>query len=166
MEFINSFLPTIESFGIWGYWIVLLISLVESLPFIGLVIPGTIFVGFFGFMSARGYLDIGDLIWFAAIGAILSDGISYYLGTKGIKFFRNENKILKLSHLEKGESFFKKHGNKSIFLARFISPLRPIVPFIAGLSKMDKDIFLFWNIMSGVLWSITFILLGYFSATL
>ncbi len=162
MDFINSFLPTIQHFGIFGYWVVLFISLAESLPFIGLIIPGTILVGLFGFFSAQGYLDIGDLIWFAAIGAVLGDGISYYLGTKGTKLFRQENKILKLSHLESGEQFFKKHGNKSIFLGRFISPLRPIIPFVAGLFRMDKKVFLFWNIISGILWAISSLFLGYF----
>ncbi|MBI4837178.1 MAG: LssY C-terminal domain-containing protein [Candidatus Portnoybacteria bacterium] len=162
MDFLNSIFPTFQHLGMLGYWIVLLISLAEALPFIGLIIPGTILVGLFGFFSARGYLDIGDLIWFSAIGAILGDSISYYLGTRGTKLFRQENKILKLSHLESGEQFFKKHGNKSIFLGRFISPLRPIIPFVAGLFRMDKKVFLFWNIISGILWAISFLLLGYF----
>lgn len=162
MEFFNSFLPTIQHFGMFGYWIVLLISLAEVLPFIGLFIPSATVVGLFGFLSAQGYFDIVDLIWFSAIGAVLGDGISYYLGTKGTKFFRQENKIFKLSHLEKGERFFRKHGSKSIFLSRFISPVRPMIPFIAGLSRMNKKVFMFWNIVSGVLWAASFLLLGYF----
>lgn len=162
MEFFTSLLPRIQHLGALGYWIVLLISLTESLPFIGLIIPGAILVVLFGFFSAQGYLDIGDLIWFSAIGAILGDSISYYLGTRGTKLFRQENKILKLSHLEGGEQFFKKHGNKSIFLGRFIGPLRPVIPFVAGLFRMDKKVFLFWNVISGILWAISFLLLGYF----
>lgn len=162
MNFIHSFLPTIESLGIFGYWVLLLTSLAESLPFVGLIVPGTIFLGFFGFLSSQGYLDIGDLIWFAAIGAILGDGVSYYLGTKGVRFFGNKNTILKKSYLNKGEDFFKKYGNKSVFFGRFIGPLRPLVPFIAGLSRMDKKIFLFWDVISAILWSTSFLFLGYF----
>jgi len=162
MDFLNYFLPKIEHIGIFGYWIVLFASLGEALPFVGLIIPGAILVGLFGFFSAQGYFDIRGLIWFSAIGAILGDSISYYFGTKGTKFFRQENKILRLSHLEKGKQFFKKHGEKSIFLGRFISPLRPIIPFVAGLFQMDKKVFLFWNIISGILWAISFLLLGYF----
>ncbi len=162
MELINSFLPAIKTFGDWGYWIVLLISLAEALPFIGLILPGSILVAFFGLLSAQGYLNIVNLIWFGAAGAILGDGIGYYLGTKGVGFFSHENKILKLSHLEKAEEFFQKHGNKSVLLGRFIGLLRPIVPFVAGLSKMDKKTFLFWNVIGGILWSATFLLMGYF----
>ena len=74
MDLINSLLPKIEHFGVAGYWILLLISLTEAIPFIGLIIPGTVAVVFFGFLSAHGYLEIGDLFWFSAIGAILGDG--------------------------------------------------------------------------------------------
>jgi undecaprenyl-diphosphatase len=162
MDFLNSFLPTFQHFGIWGYWVVALVSLLESLAFIGVVVPGAIIVVLAGFFSAQGYLDLGDLIWFAAIGAILGDSLSYYLGTRGTKFFRAENKLLKLSHLEKGEQFFKKYGDKSIFLGRFIGPIRPIVPFVAGLSKMNKWSFLLWNVTSAFLWATTHLLLGYF----
>ncbi|MBI1960848.1 MAG: DedA family protein [Candidatus Liptonbacteria bacterium] len=134
----------------------------EALPLVGLVIPGTVVVVFFGFLSAQGYLEIGDLIWFSTIGAVLGDGIGYYLGGKGTRFFHDENKFLKTSHLVWGEAFFKKHGNKSVLLGRFVGPLRPIIPFVAGLFRMDMKTFLFWNVASGFLWSITFLLLGYF----
>ena len=162
MNFLTNILPSLSHLGVWGYWLVLLFSLLESLVFVGVIVPGSIVVVFAGFLSSQGYLDIGDLIWFATIGAILGDGISYYLGTKGTGFFRNENRFLKASHLEHGEQFFRKHGSKSIFLGRFVAPLRPIVPFIAGISGMKKGKFLFWNIISAFLWSASHLLLGYF----
>src|SRR3989344_1174694 len=153
MEFLNSFLPTFQHLGIWGYWVVALVSLLESLAFVGVVVPGAIVIVLAGFFSAQGYLDLGDLIWFAAIGAILGDTISYYLGSRGKYLFRPESRFFKLSHLERGKQFFKRHGGKRLFLRRFIGPLRPIVPFIAGLSRMRMRTFLIWNIASGILWA-------------
>ncbi|MHB1769545.1 MAG: LssY C-terminal domain-containing protein [Minisyncoccota bacterium] len=162
MNFINHILPALSHLGIWGYWLVLLVSFAESVVLVGEVIPGSTLLIFIGFLSAQGVLDIGDLIWFAAIGAVLGDSLSYYLGTKGTNFFRNENKFLKTTHLERGQRFFKKHGDKSIFLGRFIGFLRPIVPFIAGLSEMSPKRFLFWNIVSAFSWAASHLLLGYF----
>ncbi len=162
MEFLTSLLPAIEHLGLIGYWLVLLVSFAESLAFVGEFVPGGILVILAGFLSAQGYLDLGDLIWFAAIGAILGDSLSYWLGSKGTRFFRNENRFLKLSHIEKGEQFFKKHGEKSILLGRFIGPMRPIVPFVAGLVRMRQRTFLIWNIVSGFLWAAGYLLLGYF----
>jgi len=160
-QFITSILPAIQSLGVFGYWVVLLFALLESLAFVGIVVPGAVVVVFAGVLSAQGYLDLGDLIWFAAIGAILGDTISYYLGYRGKYLFRPESRFFKLSHLERGEQFFKRHGGKSIFLGRFIGPLRPIVPFIAGLSRMRMRTFLIWNIASGILWAAAHVLIGY-----
>lgn len=162
MEFLSSFLSNIQHLGTWGYWLVLLVSLLESLVFVGVVMPGATLVVFAGFLSSQGYLDIGDLILFASIGAILGDGISYYLGTKGTRFFHNENKLLKADHLERGKQFFHNHGSKSIFLARFVGLLRAIVPFVAGISGMKRGTFLFWNVISAFLWSASHLLVGYF----
>lgn len=149
-------------FGILGYWVVFLFALFESLVFVGILVPGATIIIFAGFLSSEGYLHISDLIWFATMGAVVGDGISYYLGTKGTRFFHNENKFLKADHIDRGKRFFHRHGSKSIFLARFLGPLRAVVPFIAGLSKMSTGKFLFWNIVSAILWSTSHVLLGYF----
>ncbi|MFH1822539.1 MAG: LssY C-terminal domain-containing protein [Patescibacteria group bacterium] len=161
-DFIINLLPKLEHIGLWGYWIVLFASLFESFAFVGVFFPGTLIVVFAGFLSARGNFDIGDLIWFAAIGAVLGDSLSFYLGSKGIHFFKKENKLFSLKNLEKGEKFFKKHGDKSVFLGRFIGFFRAMIPFIAGLSRMNKKVFYFWNILSAFLWAISYLLLGYF----
>lgn len=162
MEYLAFILPAVEGLGIWSYWLILLISLFESFAFVGSFIPGSTTVVVSGFLAAQGYLDWGDLIIFSSIGAILGDIFSYWLGTKGLNYFKDENKYLKRAHLERGEAFFKKHGNKSVFLGRFIAPIRSIVPFVAGLSKMDKKAFLFWNILSGIIWAAAHVLVGYF----
>ncbi|MBI4085341.1 MAG: DedA family protein [Candidatus Liptonbacteria bacterium] len=162
MDFINLLAPRLEDIGRMGYWLVLLISFAESIAFIGTVLPGTTLVVFSGLLAARGHFSLSGLILFAAAGAVLGDALSYFLGTKGVNFFKNENKLLKLSHLERGEEFFRKHGPKSVFLGRFIGFIRPIIPFVAGLSKMNKWTFLFWNISSAILWAIFYVLIGYF----
>ncbi len=163
MDFFNSLLPTIEHFRFLGYWIVLLILLIDSTAFIGLISPGTLLVIGIGFLSSQGFLDIGDVIWFAAVGAIVGDMISYYMGIHtGGTFFKDKNKIFKAKYLKVGQSFFDRHGSKAIFLDRFIGPVRPIATFIAGISKMNKKIFIFWSILSSFSWVTTFLFIGYF----
>jgi len=162
MDFLHSIFPNIQHLGLWGYWIVFLVAFLESLVLVGSILPGSTLIIFAGFLSAHGYLDIGDLIWFAAIGAILGDGLSFYLGSQSTRFFHLENKVLKLKHLQRGQVFFQKHGNKSILLARFIGPIRSIVPFIAGLFKMKKGPYLFWNVTSALLWAPAYLFLGFF----
>jgi membrane protein DedA with SNARE-associated domain len=152
----------IQQLGVWGYAIIFLIAMLESLVVFGIFIPGTVFMLFAGLLSSQGYMNIGILILITTIGSILGDSLGYNLGIHGNKFFKDENYFLKISYLEWGEKFFQEHGGKSVFLARFVGPLRPIVPFIAGLSKMPQPQFLFWNITSAFLWSVLYLLAGYF----
>ncbi len=159
---VDSFLPALASLGLLGYGLVFVISIAEAMPFVGALIPGSILVMLSGFFAAQGYLDLGSLFWWTVAGSIIGDSIGYYLGTKGNRVFRAQNKFFKLSHLEKGKRFFQKHGKKSIFFGRFLGPIRPIIPFVAGLAKMESRSFYFWNIVSAFPWAASFLLLGYF----
>jgi len=159
---IDNFLPIFANLGIFGYFIVLVISFLESIAFVGAIVPGTTIIIFSGLLASQGYLNIFDLIVLAAIGSILGDYLSYYFGTKGTKFFKHENKFLKLAHLEQGKKFFALHGNKSILLARFVGATRAVIPFVAGLTRMDRKSFLKWTILSSFLWAPASVFLGYF----
>ncbi|NTW45904.1 MAG: phosphatase PAP2 family protein [Candidatus Moranbacteria bacterium] len=162
MDFLISLLPAVSRLGILGYIVAAGISLAESLPFVGLLLPGTVFILFFGFFSSQGYLDFGTLFWSVMLGAMIGDSLGFWLGTKGVHLFRAENRILRLSHLEKGQKFFSVHGNKSVLLGRFVGPLRPIVPFVAGLTGMPWWRFLLWDLIASVLWAWSHLTLGYF----
>ncbi|MBI5412243.1 LssY C-terminal domain-containing protein [Candidatus Peregrinibacteria bacterium] len=163
MHFINSILPALEHFHGLGYWALFLVSFIESLAFIGFLVPGTALVLLLiSFLVSQEIMNIPLLIGFAAAGAILGDSVSFYLGAKGGRFFKTKGRGLKKEFLEKGRRFLNRHGNKSILLARFIGPLRPIIPFAAGFLKMDAGEFLFWNISSGIFWAIIFVSLGFF----
>lgn len=162
MEIINNLLPQIEHFRMLGYWLVLIVSLLESLVLVGVIVPGAVLVVVTGALAAEGYFDLGDLVWFAAIGAILGDGISFMLGQHGTGLFKETNRVLKPSYLEVGEQFFRKHGAKSIFIGRFIGLVRAVIPFVAGLSGMPAKRFYFWNILSAFAWAASHLLVGYF----
>lgn len=162
MGYIQELLPTIEHFHIIGYWLVFFVALIESLAFIGMFVPGSPFIILAGFLASQNVLDLGDVIWFAIMGAIVGDGVSYYLGGKSSRFFKPGNILFKTSYLEKGQKFFTRYGSKSILLGRFIGVIRPIVPFVAGMSKMPKTTFIFFNIVGAIAWGVSHILVGYF----
>ena len=162
MDYFTHLLSIIKDFSIFGYLIIFILAFFESFAFVGLIIPGSIAVIIGGFLVAQGIMDLGDLFIFASLGAILGDSFSFYLGKKGIISFHENNRIFKLSLLEKGESYFRKHGGKSVFWGRFIGWVRPIIPFVAGVFNLNKKTFYFWNILSGLLWAVTHIAVGFF----
>ncbi len=160
MDYLNSLIPVLDSLGSFGYWIVLVAALVEALVLVGTFFPGGTFVALVGFAAASGGLNIWYLILSAAVGAVIGDSISYYLGKKGAAHVKEK-------HLIYGERFFEKYGSKSIFFGRFFAPLRAVVPFVAGISHMQTKIFFFWNIIGAVLWAFVHVFVGYiFGASL
>jgi len=162
MDWINHLMPVVQSYGSFGYWIVFLVSFFEALVFIGSFIPGTFIIIFYGFLASNGYLNLGDLIILATAGAIAGDGLSFYLGTRSKKLFHEKNFLLNTKYLDKSQKYFDKHGNKSIFLGRFIGIIKPFIPFVAGLSGMNNRKFIFWNVSSAIIWAISHLMVGYF----
>ena len=165
MNFIQSLLPAIEHFHMIGYWIAFLAALLETTIGIGLIIPGSTIILFMSALAAKGYFDLGDLIWFAVIGAIIGDNINYYIGKKyGSRIFKNNIWFIKPVHFKKGEEFFEKYGSKSIFIGRFIPSIKEIIPLIAGTFGMKRFQFMLWNIFGSLGWVLVWILPGYFFA--
>lgn len=162
MNLISSLLPAIEHFHMIGYWIALLVALLETTIGIGLFIPGSTIILFMGVLAAKGYFDLSDLIWFAAIGAIIGDNINYFVGKKyGLKIFANGFWFIKPKHCKKGEDFFERHGSKSIFIRRFIPGLQETIPLFAGTFGMKRLPFMLWSILGAIGWSLIWVLPGY-----
>jgi len=148
-----------------GYWIALLAAILETTIGVGLIIPGSTIILFMGALTAKGYFDLGDLIWFAVIGAIIGDNINFFIGKKyGLKIFKNGFWFIKPAYFEKGGEFFEKHGSKSVFIGRFIPGIKEVIPLIAGTFGMKRLPFMIWNILGAIGWSLIWILPGYFFA--
>ena len=161
-DLINNILPSIEHFRVGGYWIAFFAALLETTVGIGLILPGSTIILFLGALSARGYVDVGDLIWFSVLGAIIGDNINYHLGRKyGAKWLEKGFWFLKAKHIEKARYFMDAHGAKSVLLGRFVPSVKEVVPFIAGSVRMNNRTFMLWNVLGAVGWGFEWVLAGY-----
>ena len=62
--------PAVEHLYMAGYWIALLAAMLETVPGVGLLLPGSTLILFLGALSAQGYLDLGDFMWISPIGIL------------------------------------------------------------------------------------------------
>ncbi|MBI5448438.1 MAG: phosphatase PAP2 family protein [Gammaproteobacteria bacterium] len=137
------------------------IAFSESIAFIGLVIPGSVLLIGIGTLIGSGVITARETILAAIIGAILGDFLSFWIGhhycghIHDIWPFRRWPALLK-----KGEAFFHRHGGKGVFLGRFVGPVRPITPVIAGVMKMPFLNFALVDIFSALLWATAYMLPG------
>ncbi len=160
MSLVDIAISLFEKFQILDYWILLLIVVLESLPLVGLIIPGSIVTVFVGFLVFLGHLEPGDALFFGGLGAVIGDTISFFLGKRKCLHFRwswMENHSL----LPKAKLFVSENGGKSLILGRFFGPLRGIVPYIVGASHMKIGTFFFWNVLGGFAWIAAYMTLGY-----
>jgi membrane protein DedA with SNARE-associated domain len=163
IHFLNTnILPIVNQIGVWFYILVAVAALLESTFIIGTFVPGTVILLFFGFTASQGDVSLLWVIVATSIGAVIGDFISYFVGRYGSSFVKENKGFLRLSHVEIGKAFFSKHGGKSVLLGRFVSPLRQIIPFIAGAVHMQYRRFIYLNVAGAFLWAICYVLLGYY----
>ena len=165
MPDINLLLDLLVKFAWLGNWFFFVLAFIESAPLVGVLIPGATLITVGGFLASQGYLNAWDIIFFATIGAILGDFFSYSVGRWGGMWIKDK-KIINHSILLHGEQFFYKYGDKSILWGRFFGPIRAIIPFIAGLLRMNRKPFIFWNVISAIGWALLNVGAGYFSGSL
>lgn len=137
------------------------ISTLESVAIIGTIIPGSVMMTAIGTLAGAGVIPLWPTVVWAILGAIVGDGISYWLGRH---FNERLPHVWPFSRypgiLENGEYFFKKHGTKSVFIGRFVGPVRALVPLVAGMLGMRPLRFYIANILSAIGWAPIYMLPG------
>ncbi|HEX7298383.1 MAG TPA: bifunctional DedA family/phosphatase PAP2 family protein, partial [Solirubrobacteraceae bacterium] len=150
--------------GPWTYALVGLMAYLETAAFVGLVAPGETVVIAGGVIAGQGEIDLIPLIGLVWTCAILGDTTSFFIGRRlGRKFLERHGPKVKITHERLGqvESYFERHGGKTILIGRFIGLVRALAPFVAGASGLPYRRFLPYSVVGTGLWSTVFCVLGY-----
>ncbi|WP_104201836.1 bifunctional DedA family/phosphatase PAP2 family protein [Billgrantia saliphila] len=157
-EFLQQLAPTPETLLL----LIAAIALVESLALIGLLLPGVVLITAVASLAGHQDMALTGLLLAAFTGAVLGDGISFALG------YTQRERVIQMwplsrhpEWLARGARFFQRYGSLSVFLGRFVGPVRPIVPLTAGMLHMAPRSFLWANLISAALWAPAYVLPGY-----
>ncbi len=147
-----------------GYVGLALIVFAESGLLIGFFFPGDSLLFTAGFLASQTVLNIYILLPLMFIAAVIGDSVGYAFGRRvGPAIFkRGDSFWFHKDHLERAQTFYARHGGKTIILARFMPIVRTFAPILAGVGRMHYPSFLAYNIIGGALWSIGLTLLGFF----
>ncbi|TDV34324.1 undecaprenyl-diphosphatase [Paraburkholderia caballeronis] len=145
----------------WTLAFVFAAAFLESLALIGTFIPGSSAMFVAGAFVGTGTLNLGWLFAFAISGAVAGDGLSYWVGR------RYRDALHQLwpfcrhpGLLTAAKQYFARHGARSVIFARFIAPLRAVVPVVAGMVGMSPMRFFVMNVVSALIWAPAHILPG------
>lgn len=149
--------------SIVGLIIIGLIVFAESGLLIGFFLPGDTLLFTAGFFAAQGKLPLLPLLAVIIIAAIVGDNVGYQIGRRyGPRIFKKKDgAFFRHDYIMRAEEFYEKHGGKTVVLARFVPIVRTFAPVVAGVGKMPRRRFAFYNIFGAFFWGLSVTLLGY-----
>lgn len=149
----NAAIEALRGHPEWLLGLFFVVAFFEALAIVGVIVPGVVI--FFGLAMALG---LEPRLFFAAwlvssLGALLGDGVSFWLG-------RRWQPTLQSDLAQRARRLFQTHGGRSIFIGRFIGPIRPVVPLVGGLLGVRPQTFWMFAIPACVLWAPVYLLPG------
>lgn len=144
-----------------AYAAVLLLALSESIPVVGVVVPGSAVILAISALVPAGAVTLWPLLSAAVAGAIVGDGLSFWIGHRYHREILSGWPLNRYPALiARSEAFFARHGDKSVFLARFTPGVRAFIPLLAGMLRVSPRRFYAANILSALAWAPSHVLPG------
>lgn len=160
-SFLDPLIAFVSAHPWLAYLTLFLAALLEAVPVVGSVVPGSTIILALSALVPGGELKLPFVLLAAVAGALLGDGSAFWIG------HRRQREILTTWPLtnyprviEQSESFFHRFGTWAVFFARFVPPIRAFVPVTAGALAMPPAKFYAVNIPAILVWAPAHVLPG------
>jgi len=157
---IKELFDSLSPYGEIALWCIIF---AETGLLIGFFLPGDSLLFTAGVLAGQGNLDIMLVVIGSFAAAVIGDQVGYTIGQRvGPRLFRKEDsRLFKHEYVERTKEFFEKHGVKTIVIARFVPIVRTFAPTLAGVGQMPRRVFLRYNVVGALLWTVGVTMLGY-----
>lgn len=165
VHFFSALINQIEAIIIQsGYFIIFATTIFEGIPLLGMVIPGHVAILAGGFVSRLGSLNLYWVLGIALFGALIGDYIGFCIGKKyGMNFIKLLRPYMFISdlQLDKANDLLARHTGKALIIGRFTPATRALMPFLAGSTHMNYRRFWLFNVIGGIAWVVSSVMVGY-----
>lgn len=142
--------------------LIALIAFCDALAVVGIVVPALPLLFAVGALIGLGHIDGPYALICTALGAFAGDGLSFWIGRKWGHQLRDHWPFRRYPQLiDRGEQLFRRHGSKSIVIARFVGAVRPFVPATAGMLRMPLKRYVPASIFAALIWAAVFLAPGW-----
>jgi membrane-associated protein len=154
----------VQNYGLWVYALLFLIIFVETGVVVMPFLPGDSLLFVVGAMCGVGLMSYPLSVGLLLAAAIMGNQSNYALGRYfGPRVFQWENsKFFNKAAFNRAHDFYERYGGITIVAARFMPFVRTFAPFVAGVAKMSRAKFTFFDVSGGALWVVGIITIGYF----
>jgi undecaprenyl-diphosphatase len=146
----------------WLGLAIFLIAWLECLAIAGILVPGTLLLFAVAVLAGNGALTLGQTLALAYAGGLLGDLLSYATGRY---FHQDIRRLPGLRHHPEwmlgAEFYFQRYGIASLLVGRYIGPLRPMLPMIAGMLNMPFGRFVLVSLLASAGWAVAYLLPGW-----
>jgi len=158
----------LAQYGTWIYALLFIIVFCETGLVVTPFLPGDSLLFVSGALWAAAGMEAHWLAVTLVSAALLGDNVNYWVGRYfGPRVFRWENSpIFNRKALDYTREFYKRHGGKTIIIARFVPLVRTFAPFVAGIGHMPYPRYIAFSIFGALLWVLSLVYLGYFFGNL
>ena len=153
-SFLDPLIAFVSAHAWLAYLTLFLAALLEAVPVVGAVIPGSTVILALSALVPGGELRFEGVLAAAIAGALIGDGTAFWIG------HRSQREILSAwplaNHprlIEESETFFHRWGLLAVFFARFVPPIRAFVPVTAGSLGMAPWKFYSVNVAAVLAWA-------------
>ncbi|MBT9508301.1 VTT domain-containing protein [Rhodoferax sp.] len=162
---VDKYLETfVRNYGMWVYALLFLVIFVETGVVVMPFLPGDSLLFVVGAMCGVGLMSYPMSVSLLLAAAILGNQSNYAVGRYfGPRVFKWENsRFFNKAAFDRAHDFYERYGGITLVAARFMPFLRTFAPFVAGVAKMNRAKFTFYDVTGGALWVVGIITIGYF----
>lgn len=154
----------VQTYGLWVYALLFLVIFVETGLVVMPFLPGDSLLFVVGAMCGVGLMSYPLSVGLLLAAAVLGNQSNYALGRYfGPRVFQWENsRLFNKAAFDAAHAFYERYGGITIVAARFMPFARTFAPFVAGVAKMNRARFTFFDVTGGMLWVVGIITIGYF----
>ena len=160
-RYLETFVP---NYGLWVYALLFLVIFIETGVVVMPFLPGDSLLFVVGAMCGVGLmsypLSIALLLGAAVLGNQSNYALGRYFGPRVFKW--EDSRFFNKKAFNSAHDFYERYGGITIIAARFMPFLRTFAPFVAGVAKMSRARFTFFDVTGGSLWVVGIITVGYF----
>jgi membrane-associated protein len=154
----------VTQYGTWVYAVLFAIIFVETGLVVMPFLPGDSLLFVVGTMCGTGLMNLPLSIGLLIVAAVAGNQTNYTIGHYfGPRVFQWENsRFFNKQAFDQAHAFYEKWGGLTLILARFMPFVRTFAPFVAGVARMTRTRFTFFDVTGGTLWVASLVLAGYF----
>jgi membrane-associated protein len=153
----------VEAYGLWVYALLFLIIFTETGVVVFPFLPGDSLLFIVGTLCGAGLMNLPLSMALLLAAAVLGNQTNYAIGRRiGARVFQwEDSRLFNKRAFEQAHAFYEKYGGITIVLARFMPFVRTFAPFVAGVARMTRSKFSFYDVTGGALWVCGLTLAGY-----